>query len=73
VLSEHEEGADKETLVRKAWGQDEYHPLRDDGKLHVAVRKLREVIEDDAKNPVRLATTEDGYRLGGRVRRIPAA
>jgi hypothetical protein len=39
----------------------------------VAVRKLREVIEDDAKNPVRLATTEDGYRLGGRVRRIPAA
>jgi len=62
--------ATKEELVRVAWGEDEYHPLRHDGKLHVAVRKLREVIEDDAKNPVRLATTDDGYRLGGSVRRV---
>jgi hypothetical protein len=33
------------------------------------VRKLRETIEDDPRKPVRLATTEDGYRLGGPVRR----
>ena len=56
-------------LVRAAWDEDEYHPLRHDGKLHVAVRKLRETIEDDPKKPIRLATTDDGYRLGGPVRR----
>jgi tetratricopeptide (TPR) repeat protein len=70
VLAERGGSASKETLVRDAWGEAEYHPLRHDGKLHVAVRKLRELIEDDPAAPTRLATSEDGYRLGGIVRWI---
>jgi hypothetical protein len=69
VLADRGGHATKEELVRAAWDEEEYHPLRHDGKLHVAVRKLRETIEDDPKKPVRLATTDDGYRLGGPVRR----
>jgi hypothetical protein len=37
--------------------------------LHVAVRKLRELIEEDVAAPKRLLTTDTGYRLAGPVRR----
>jgi hypothetical protein len=56
--------ADKETLARGAWDLRDYHPHRDDGRLHTAVRALRQLIEDDPANPARLLTTEMGYAFG---------
>ncbi len=62
---------DKEALVQRAWEQRDYHPLRDDARLHTAIRALRRLLEDDPAHPTRLVTTEDGYALGreGPVRR----
>lgn len=57
-------GVDKETLVQRAWDEREYHPGKHDGRLYVAIRKLRAAIEDDPSAPERLRTTEDGYGLG---------
>ena len=55
---------DKETLARRVWQLREYHPLRDDKRIQVAVRKLRLRIEDEPSRPRRLVTTADGYALG---------
>ena len=60
--------ADKESLVCDAWDEREYHPGRHDGRLYVAIRKLRAAIEDDPSEPTRLLTTETGYALGAPVR-----
>jgi DNA-binding winged helix-turn-helix (wHTH) protein len=63
---------DKENLVQRVWNTSEYHPLRHDGRMHTAVRKLRREIEDDPKDPRRFITLEDGYKLVGPVRCIAA-
>ncbi len=54
---------DLETLATSAWGLLEYHPLRDSKRVHVAIRRLRTLVEEDASNPTRILTTETGYRL----------
>ena len=64
--------ATKEDLVLTAWQEREYHPGRHDSRLHVSARKIRELIEDEPAAPRRLLTTDDGYRLGGTVRRLRA-
>ncbi|APR83853.1 Flagellar hook-length control protein FliK [Minicystis rosea] len=64
--------ATKEALTLSVWSEREYHPLRHDNRLQAAVRKLRLAIEDDAKAPARIITTEDGYALGGVVRLLRA-
>jgi hypothetical protein len=60
--------ADKERLVMAGWGLPDYHPLRDDNRLQVAIRKLRGLLEDDPSAPVHLLTTGPGYALSGRLR-----
>lgn len=62
--------ATKESLVLHAWGEREYHPLRHDGKLRVAVLKLRELLSANRSNVERVLTTETGYRLINPVRRV---
>ena len=62
--------ATKEQLINDAWGEPDYHPLRHDSKLHVSIRALRKAIEDDPGDPARVLTTDDGYALGGVVRRV---
>ncbi|MFO0559121.1 MAG: AAA family ATPase [Polyangiales bacterium] len=52
----------KERLVRAAWKKD-YHPLRDDNRLHVAIARLRALLSDDPRSPRKLLTQEEGYRL----------
>jgi len=59
--------ASKEELVLGAWDVREYHPLRHDNRLQVAMRKLRRAIEVDASRPERVVTTSDGYALVGPV------
>src|SRR5262249_26829591 len=46
--------ASKEDLVRAAWRVGDYHPLRDDKRLQVAIRALRDTVEDDARDPRRI-------------------
>ena len=52
-----------EHLARQAWGIEEYHQLRDSKRVHVAMRRLRTVLEEDASAPSRLLTVEGGYAL----------
>ncbi len=46
-----------------AWDVSDYHPLRDAKRVHVAIRRLRTLIEDDASAPMRLLTVDGGYAL----------
>ena len=65
-----EGGASKEHLCAVGWGVTDYHPLRDDNRLQVTVRKLRGLIEQNPAEPRLLATTADGYALGDSLRII---
>ncbi|MCA9612797.1 MAG: hypothetical protein KC586_08600 [Myxococcales bacterium] len=51
-------GASKEQLVRAVWDVGEYHPLKHDNRLRLAVRKLRARFEVDP-----LRALDDGYRF----------
>jgi DNA-binding response OmpR family regulator len=64
ILCEKGGRASKEDLVVGAWGVREYHPLRDDNRLHVAARRLRVLLGDDPRAPRWLLTEPDGYALG---------
>ncbi len=60
--------ASKEQIVRRAWELPDYHPLRDDNRLQVAMRRLRAELEEDPKAPRRLVTLPDGgYGFGERA------
>jgi hypothetical protein len=61
--------ATKEALVTRVWGEREYHRLKHDNRLHLAILKARRAIEEDPAQPARVVATEDGYALAGRVRR----
>jgi DNA-binding winged helix-turn-helix (wHTH) protein len=65
--------ASKEAIVCGGWDVGEYHPGRHDGRLYVAIRKLRMVLEDDPSAPQRLVTTDEGYALGEPVRLVDCA
>jgi hypothetical protein len=62
--------ASKEMLTREVWGEPSYHPLLHDNRLQAAIRKIRLRIEEEPSTPRRLLTTDDGYALGGNLRRI---
>ena len=61
--------ATKESLVMRVWGEREYHRLKHDNRLHLAILKARRAIEEDPARPARVLATDDGYALAGRVRR----
>jgi hypothetical protein len=67
VLCRHDGAASKEQLLTEVWQIDDYHPLRHDNRLKVAVRKLRRLLEEPLGGPP-VESVEDGYRLRGRVR-----
>ncbi|HEY2517146.1 MAG TPA: helix-turn-helix domain-containing protein, partial [Polyangiaceae bacterium] len=56
--------ASKERLATVVWETRDYHPLRDDKRMQVAVRKLRLLLEDNPSAPSRFVTTRDGYAFG---------
>ncbi|MEI8257943.1 MAG: helix-turn-helix domain-containing protein [Deltaproteobacteria bacterium] len=58
-----EQRASKQELAEHVWGVAEYHRLRDDKRMQVALRKLRLRIEREPSNPKRVVTDDDGYRL----------
>ena len=47
------------------WELRDYHPLRDDKRLQVAVRRLRVMLEDDSEQPRRVVTIAAGYAVRG--------
>lgn len=63
-----DDGATKEELSMAVWDLRDYHPLRDDKRLQVAVRRLRVMLEDDAERPQRVVTTDHGYAVRGLTR-----
>jgi DNA-binding response OmpR family regulator len=63
TLARHGGRASKEVLHQEAWEAQDYHPLRDDKRIQVAIRDLRRRVEPDPSAPVLLLTTEDGYAL----------
>ncbi|UQA55609.1 AAA family ATPase [Polyangium aurulentum] len=69
VLWDHGGEASKEELVREVWAQPDYHPLRDDNRLHVTIRKLRGLLMD-GQPPARILTRDEGYALGGTPVRV---
>lgn len=62
-LLARERTASKRALAERVWGVRDYHRLRDDKRIEVAVRKLRMKIERDPSNPRRWLTDRDGYTL----------
>jgi hypothetical protein len=64
ALAAHGGACSKERLAREAWGIAEYHPLRDDKRMQVAVRRLRLMVEEDPSAPARVLTTDSGYAIG---------
>jgi hypothetical protein len=68
VMADRGGRATKEELVLHAWGENEYHKLKDKGRLHVALRKLRELIEEDPSSPTRVVTADGASAMGGLVR-----
>mgnify|MGYP001344730572 CR=1 FL=1 len=69
TLAKHGGRATKEQLVLGVWKAGSYHPLRDDKRLQIAIRRLRILIEDDPSKPTRIVTVEDGYAFGDRASR----
>ncbi len=65
LVGRGDSGASKEELTRAVWELRDYHPLRDDKRLQVAVRRLRVMLEEDAERPRRLVTTGVGYAVRG--------
>ncbi len=63
-FAQHQGVATKEQLIRDAWGEGTYHPLRHDPKIHSSIRTLRKLIEPVAGAPERIVTTEAGYAIG---------
>ncbi len=61
AIAERGGHATKEEIILFVWSQRDYHPIRDDKRLHVAVRKLRLLVEDDPSRARRLVTTAEGY------------
>lgn len=65
LVERGEAGATKEELTRIVWDLRDYHPLRDDKRLQMTVRRLRVMVEEDADRPRRVVTTDDGYAVRG--------
>lgn len=58
LLAKH--GLSKEEIFNTLWGGD-YHPLQDDNKIYVTVRRLRKMIGDQLDQPKFILRKEDVY------------
>ena len=57
----------KQKLVEKVWKQD-YMPLVHDNKIYVTLKRLRELVEQNSRQPVYIRRTKQGYHLNEGVR-----
>lgn len=56
--------ASMEELAVNVWDVAEYHPVRDENRIRVAVRRYRDLLRDDRNDPKRLITIPGGYAFG---------
>ena len=64
-----EHGVEKEQLIKRVWQEiEEYHPLRHDNRLRVAIRKLRKELREGLGEEDWIQTTASGYAIGCPVR-----
>ncbi|MFK8004665.1 MAG: AAA family ATPase [Polyangiales bacterium] len=62
-LFDEPQGASLSRVAEVVWGIDDYHQLRDSKRVHVAVRRLRTILEEEPSSPTRLLTVDEGYAL----------
>lgn len=62
--------ATKEELLIEVWQVDEYHPLRHDNRLRLAVSKLRRLLQRGTRYDEFITSQDEGYALEGRVRLV---
>ena len=60
----------KEDLVLRVWSVPEYHPLRDDKRLQVTIRRLRERLSAAGGAESLVVTESGGYRLACAARLV---
>ena len=58
----------KQKLVERIWKQD-YMPLVHDNKIYVTLKRLRELVEQNSRQPVYIRRNKEGYHLneGARI------
>ena len=57
----------KQKLVERIWKQD-YMPLVHDNKIYVTLKRLRELVEQNSRQPVYIRRNKEGYHLNGEAR-----
>ncbi|HEU4411616.1 MAG TPA: helix-turn-helix domain-containing protein [Polyangiaceae bacterium] len=63
-------GQSAEHLFYEVWGGREYHPLRHRNTIHVAIMRLRRVLQDVLPGREVVETTPQGWRLAPDVARL---
>lgn len=58
-----DEGASLSHMAKVVWDIEDYHQLRDSKRVHVAVRRIRQLLEEQPSSPRRLLTVDEGYAL----------
>ena len=59
----------KESLVEKIW-QQKYNPIVHDNKIYVTIKRLRELLEPDHKNPKYIFRAKEGYYINKEVKTL---
>ncbi len=52
----------KEDIVKRLWNE-EYNPMVHDNKVYVTIKRLRQLLEEDEKNPAVILHAPGGYRF----------
>ncbi len=52
----------KEDIAKKLWNED-YNPLVHDNKIYVTIKRLRQLLEEDERDPTVILHAPGGYRF----------
>ena len=59
----------KESLVEKIW-QQKYNPIVHDNKIYVTIKRLKELLEPDYKNPKYIFRSKEGYYINKEIKTL---
>ena len=69
LISQPGNAHSKESLVEKIW-QQEYNPIFHDNKVYVTIKRLKELLEPDYKNPKYIFRSKEGYYINKEVKTL---
>ena len=69
LISQPGNAHSKESLVEKVW-QQEYNPIVHDNKIYVTIKRLKELLEPDYKNPKYIFRSKEGYYINKQVKAL---